>query len=180
MRALPTIFRQLLVLVLFVASTACASSIDTTAPTEDSLFGNVLIRFQDFRGGGTRLSLANEASQDRVDYYSQTRNDAGLKVTSDEIMNALVEVFEDEGFWDTARPGTAPSGASAPTEGGYTLHGILSLETSSRAGWITFRKGLTTGDLELFQSCSQAFIAIYNSTAGYQRIDNPEREGLFK
>lgn len=157
---------------------SCAGQIDTTAPTEDSHFGNVLIQFRDFRPGGALLTMANEAAVDRVDYYSEMRSSAGVKVASDEIMNALVEVFEDEGFWDSARPGNPPENTNA-TEAGMALHGVLSIEANGKKGWITFRKGLTKDELELFQTCSQAFVAIYNSTAGYQRIDNPEGDALF-
>jgi hypothetical protein len=180
MRALTrTLLRHVPVLLVALMA-ACASSPDTTGPTEESHFGNVLIRFRDFRGSETQLALANESTLDRVDYYSAERSNAGLKVTSDEIMNALVEVFENEGFWEAARPGEGPLDARAPTEGNQSLHGLLSVKTGERSGWITFRKGLAKNELELFGDLSQAFIAIYNSTAGYQRIDNPEGEALFK
>jgi len=184
MRLLTTPARPLVALILLMLAlaslAACASTPDTTSPTEESHFGSVRIQFRDFRPGGSRLALTNESAMDRVDYYSQTRREAELKVTSDEIMNALVEVFSDEGFWDSARPGQPPSGADKPREGGQELHGILSVETADRTGWITFRKGLTKDELELFQGCSQAFVAIYNATAGYQLVDNPDGDALFK
>ena len=180
-----TLIQSLLQLVpaLFLAVplallASCAGQIDTTGPTEDSHFGNVLIQFRDFRAGGARLTLANEAAINRVDYYSTMRDEAGVKVGSDEIMNALVEVFDNEGFWDSARLSDAPTATNA-SEGGVPLHGVLTVEANGKKGWITFRKGLTIKELELFQTCSQAFVAIYNNTAGYQRINNPEGEALF-
>lgn len=179
MRTLIKTLLGLMPALLFAALTSCAGQIDTTAPTEESHFGKVLVQFRDFREGGASLSMANEAAVDRVDFYSKLRSDAGVKIGSDEIMNALVEVFEEEGFWDAARPGSAPTSMGA-TEGGQPLHGVLSVEAGGKEGWITFRKGLAKDELKLFQTCSQAFIAIYNSTAGYQRIDNPDGDALFQ
>jgi hypothetical protein len=165
--------------VLSLGLSACASTPDTTAPTEASKFGAVRLQLKDFRNNQPGLGLTNEFSVNRVEYNSSLQANVSNKIASDEIINVLVETFEAEDFWTYARPGQPPSGNRRPMEGGEELHAFIYMSTGERDGWITFRRGLGKDELESFSICTKAFVAVYNSVAGFQLIDNPEGQALF-
>lgn len=126
--------------VLSLGLSACASTPDTTAPTEASKFGAVRLQLKDFRNNQPGLGLTNEFSVNRVEYNSSLQANVSNKIASDEIINVLVETFEAEDFWTYARPGQPPSGNRRPMEGGEELHAFIYMSTGERDGWITFRQ----------------------------------------
>jgi len=167
-----------LLLASLALTASCASSGDPAA-LEDSNYGPVQIRFHDYRGTQQTLTIRNETSIDRVEYYSSGQGDLGTKVASDEIVNVLMETFEAEDFWEYARPGKPPM-IVRPSEGGYELMAHFYVKTGEREGWSTIRKGLGEGETDAFRTCTNAFVAVYNEIAAFQLLDEPVDDGFFQ
>lgn len=161
--------RLLPYLLLLCVTIACAGpSTSSAAPLE----GPARVTFRDYRSA-QHLALVDAGHTDRVALYSDKRNDAALKVASDDIMSALVEFIESSDFAQYARPGAAPGGGNEWAQsievsaGGTTRH-------------ILARKNIQAGHAATFREVRDAFLATYNNIFQLQAIDAEPGDQVFK
>lgn len=128
-------------------------------------------------GTGQKLALVNPAHSDRTELYSKTipLEQAGTKVTTDEVLGATVEELERIGLFRLTRPGAAPESAAGSnpqalevTRDGATVHVLLTRESSVE-------------DKRVFRDCAYVFRDIYNATYQLQSVqDAPDWEAQKK
>jgi hypothetical protein len=114
-----------------------------------------------------RLQLIDRSMSSSADYYSQTRKleDAGTKVTSDEVLQETLDLFESKGFFDKAEHG------AAPLSGENVYLQALEVETPGRVVHMSIHKATPPKDVQLFLECQKAFVTIYNGTYQLQSVD---------
>lgn len=156
---------------LFVA-TACQSA-DTAKATKPSANGAVFVAYTDYRSS-QRLELVNESHTSRVDQYSKVGTNANRKVQSDEIVDALVEHFDQKGFGKLAQQGHAPE------QGNGRWLWSIELETAKGLSFIARPSGISVEEQAPYRDIAQAFIATYNSTYGLQAVKVNPGETPFK
>lgn len=147
---------------------ACASS--GSASGSDAL----LVTLRDFKSG-KRFELASESHTERVDYYSDARQDAARKVQSDEIMVAFAEELERQGLAGHAQPGRAPTSGA-----GDRISWGLELEQGSTTRHWLIGKGSAPDDWQAFQRCRDTFLQLYNITVSFQAVQNESGKGFFE
>jgi len=126
------------------------------------------VRFTDFRSN-LRLELVNESRTDPTAQYSQKRkaSEALTKVGHDEVVAALVERFEDQGFLKLAQPGPSP------TAGAGTWTMTLELERKEGLVHLSIGSGSSAKEREIFGLCRTDFATLYNSILGLQSVERP-------
>lgn len=142
------------------------------------------VSLSDHRTGG-RLTLVNDAQLERTGvqgataddrratYYSTTRRDAATKITTDEVMAALLDFFDDQGFERAAMEGPAPIGDSEVSQS-------LEVVVEGRARHLLGRHGMPVGEARAFGSCRDAFVALYNQTYQLQSVETRPGETIFQ
>jgi hypothetical protein len=123
------------------------------------------VHFTDFRSQ-RRLALVNESHTDPSEQYSQARKieDAMTKVGHDEVVAALIERFEEHGFFKLAEPGPAPaSGAGTWT---------MTLDVERKQGRCHMSLGGISGakEREVFALCRTDFVTLYSDILGLQAV----------
>jgi hypothetical protein len=126
-------------------------------------------------GQGARFELVGESHTDRVQYYSQARADASRKIQTDEVMDALIERLEDEGFVTHEQRGPAPDSA----RGGMITMSLEVARGGDVSHWAVGR-GSDPREHQAFLVCMNDFVELYNLTQAYQTIENPEGPGFFE
>jgi len=135
----------------------------TGPPDAPEVIAPARVRFMDYREG-TVFELVNEAHTDRVSLYSEVRSDTQTKVTSDEVMEALLEYLKDAGFSAQARLGTAPRTSDSYfwggeiEEDGVTMHMIVSDQTPPE-------------ERRMFIDCYMNHVTLWSNTFQLQRVD---------
>jgi hypothetical protein len=158
------------------------------APTRDGLGATggspARVSLQDHRTGG-RLTLVNDAhlehtgvtganaAERRAAYYSTTRRDAATKVTTDEVMDALLDHFDQEGFGSAALAGPAPPGDAAVSQS-------LEVVVDGQARHMLGRRGMALEPARTFRTCREAFVALYNQTYQLQSVETRPGEPVFQ
>lgn len=124
------------------------------------------VRFTDFRSN-RRLALVNESHTDPADQYSQRRKleDSMTKVGHDEVVAALVERFEEQGFFKLAQKGPAP------TAGAGTWTMVLEVERKDGPRHMALSTGSSAKEREVFALCRSDFVTIYSGILGLQAVD---------
>ena len=153
--------------VLLALVAACASG-GSASSTDAPGAHPIRIQYMHYTSG-QKLELIDRSLSSSADYYSKTRRleDANTKVTTDEVLQETLALFESKGFFDKAQPGASP----AAGEG--VLYQSLEVETPERFVHMTVQKGTTPADLKIFSECWQAFRLIYNETYQLQSVDRP-------
>ena len=167
----PPLHAHLLVSALLAALAglgACASA----GPRGGAQGDPVRVSFRDYRTG-TELALVNESHTDRLDLYSKQRSDASTKVAADEIVDALIEYFEDQGFYRSAREGRAPVRTDEWTQ-------AIEVETPDGAKTLLAGRASNASDAETFRESRDAFIAIYNNVYQAQAVEATPGDELFR
>jgi hypothetical protein len=146
---------------------ACASD-RTSSSTDAKQSGGHPIRIQYVHyTSGQKFELIDQSRSSATELYSKTRRleDASTKVTTDEVLQATLDLFESKGFFDKAEHGASP----ASGQGVF----LQSLEVETPDHWVhmSVQRGSTQPDLKLFTECKQAFIGIYNDTYQLQSVD---------
>jgi hypothetical protein len=163
-------FQPLLCGLLGVALSACASP-DASAAEESHAV--LLVTLHDFKTG-ERFELASESHTDRVEYYSDERDDAARKVVNDEIMAAFVGELGSQGFTARARTGRAPRiGTGEVIRWGLEIDG-----DTNQAHWLV-GTGSRPDEWQAFQRCRDMFLELYNFTVSYQAVENASGKGYF-
>ena len=113
-----------------------------------------------------RLNLVNEAHTDPVEYYSQKRPSASTKITSNEVLTAMLDYFNDLGFAEHAVEGYAPRVGAAGE--------VLSIEVETQSGvrHLMYAQGQSQPALRTFVDCQRAWLEIYNLTQQAQVVSN--------
>ena len=120
------------------------------------------------------FELASESHTDRVAYYSRLRQDAARKVARDEVMDALADELDDQGFADHSQEGRAPS------RGGTLISWSFEIGRGERIDHWAIGNGSDVDERLAFHECRNVFVQIYNLTTSFQAIENPDGGHLFK
>lgn len=123
---------------------------------------------------GQELELVSEAHTTRLEQYSEVRADANRKVQTDEVMQALVKVLDDYGFYKYAQEG------SFPAEGAGRYAWALQIERPDGAVHVLAHPGLSPEAVKDLQRYMIAFVDTYNATYGLQAVDVEPGEEVFK
>jgi hypothetical protein len=124
------------------------------------------VRFTDFRSN-RRLALVNQSHTDPSELYSQKkkREDSLTKVGHDEVVAALVERFEEHGFFKTAEAGPAPAAGA----GAWTM--ALEVERKDGPRHMCLGAGSSAKEREVFTLCRTDFVTLYSSILGLQSVE---------
>ena len=119
------------------------------------------------------FELVSESHTNRVEYYSHERADAARKIQSDEVMDALVDELDSQGFEEFAQPGRAP------TRRNEIVSQAIEIERGDATEHWAVGKGSAAAERLRFRDCMLAFVELYNLTASYQAITNPDGSQIF-
>jgi hypothetical protein len=124
------------------------------------------VHFTDSRSQ-RRLALVNESHTDPSEQYSQRRKaeDAMTKVGHDEVVAALLERFEEHGFFKLAESGPAPSA------GAGTWNMTLEVERKDGLRHMALGAASTSAQRECFTLCRTDFVQLYSSILGLQAVE---------
>lgn len=125
--------------------------------------GPARVRFMDYRQG-TVFELVNEAHTDRVALYSELRTNTETKVTSDEVMDALLDYLRDAGFREKARVGVAPRSSDTLSWGGE-------IEEDGVSMYMIVGDATATKDRQMFVDCYMNHVTLWSNTFQLQRVD---------
>ncbi len=154
---------RLTTLLLCLLSTACASSGYSVAKNEP-------IEIAFYQAGQRHFTLVNEAHTNRLELYSKISNNASTKVATDEIMDTLLDYFDEQGFFELATSG----GTHESSEGRALVFqgrgGTLNLSANSSS---------SQAQLKAFNSCGKAFIDVWNNIFAPQSVRNTQGESVF-
>jgi len=151
-------------IVLAALGAACASS--KSAAAAGGHGRAIRVKFVDFRSG-QNLELVDQSHTDRSELYSKKvrLEDAGTKVTTDEILEETLSYFRDRGFFGRTQPGASP----ATNEGVWSAS--LEIETPDGTVHANLGKSSTPAERQAFLECAKAFADVYNSTYQLQAVD---------
>ena len=168
-----TQLRSILALLSLALLGACNSSTSARANERSGTDGAATrVLLKQFEKG-MRFELVSEAHTDPLEYYSTPRDDASLKIQTNEVMEALLEVMEDSGFARHAQPGSAPS------RGNEYMNWCFEVERDgAKEHWAVGTRS-ELAELQRFGECRDAFLQLYNVTAAYQAVDNESGERIF-
>jgi len=113
------------------------------------------------------FGIVNESHTDRTELYSsrQPLDKATTKVSPDEVVDAIVEYFRDEGFFAIAQSGSAPRNPPAGASQ------ILEVSLPEGPYFAVMQPGVSADFVAKFQTCSKALLDVYNSTMQLQAVD---------
>ncbi len=113
------------------------------------------------------LELVNESHSDRSDTYSNTvpLANATRKVTTDEVLDEVIEQYKKGGFFEHATPGSAPS------DGPANVGKAIEVEDGGKTVTWLVQKSAAKADRELFGRCTSLFGTVYNNTYQLQSVD---------
>lgn len=147
---------------------ACSSpkSSAATEPKPANTGRPVEIRYLAVNGNKTFV-LLNESHTSRTELYSSRLplDAATAKVSTDEVVDATVDYFREQGYFQAAQKGAMP--AKAPP--GVTQ--ILAVTTVDGPVFFALRPGAPTAEARTFQTCAKAFFDVYNNTVQLQSVD---------
>ncbi len=143
---------------------ACGTTSGSRAAEAPANTRPLRVRFVDWRSGQS-LVLVDQSHTDRTKLYSSKRplEEAGTKVTTDEVLEETLKFFREQGFFARAQSGAVTAGAGA----------VQSLEVETPDGIVHLDLGQNTGatDVKLFRQCRLNFAALYNSIYQLQSVD---------
>jgi hypothetical protein len=132
------------------------------------------VSFVDYRTG-VRMTLVNEAHSDPVELYSEvrTRATANIKVISNEVMTAMIDHFDDQGFNTWAQRGYAPA------RGRQGELQSFEVETPGTTSFLVTTGGKDAA-AETFRECRTAFLQVQQLTRQVQAVTNDGSEVIFE
>jgi hypothetical protein len=148
---------------------ACAA---TPGASVDGVGAPARVTFSELRNGVT-MTLVNESHSDPLALYSQVRNRPGPKVTTDEVMAAMLDHFEDEGWGRFASAGAAVA---------ITPETYQTLEVDSDGHTTHLLNGPRTPEEArgAFRRCLLAFLQVQELTQQNQAVSNSRGTGIFR
>lgn len=158
-----------LVALMPASLAGCASpSGSSSARTGDRL----RVTLKDYKSGAY-WELVSESHTDRLEYYSTERTGAARKVQTDEVMDALIDELDAQGYDDHAQDGRAPSA------GGEVITRALEVdENGDVTHWIVGR-GVAPEAWQRFNVCVNQFLQLYNLSASFQTVRNDRGHAFF-
>ncbi len=138
-------------------------SLAATAPAEPAR-----ISLRDYRTG-VYLALMSGSDEERIEYYSNMRDDAVTKVQDPEILAAMIQVFDDEGLGSLAQSGPAPAVGGDATK-------ALEVRQGDRIRHLVRRPDMKREDTLVFDEYVMGFQAVYNETYALQAVDSTSTE----
>ena len=164
--------RTVLCCALALLAQACQSSSSSGEP-KPSPNGPLLVSYTDYRSAQV-LELVNESHTGRVEQYSKTSDSANRKVQSDEIVDALIEHLDDEGYSKLSQAGHAPS------KGDGRWLWSIEIERTGGSTYVAMPAGLTPEQKAPYRALWDSFLATYNATYGLQAVKVKTGETPFK
>lgn len=164
--------RATFVFVLCLATAVAAGCTSSGAPNRASADSaataakgeSVRMTINDYRSGAT-FELVNRSHTDALDQYSKISSSASRKVQDDELMTALRDYLEDEGFEKLAHSG------SAPTFSKDTKAWTLELADAKGTRHVVATPQTPIEDMKAMRKLLDAVLATYNETQGWQAVD---------
>jgi hypothetical protein len=157
----------LLALGLLVLASACSASGSGSGPSRPAKTGEALrVRYLAY-ASGQKLELVNDSHSDRTAVYSSTKRleDAFVKVTTDEVLDETIANFKQNGFFESAVPGSAPLTAA---EG---VSQALEVEKGGQTSFWAIAKTAGEADRKRFIECAKLFTFVYNNTYQLQSVE---------
>lgn len=130
------------------------------------------VRFFEYRSAHT-MTVVNESHTDRVQLYSEKRDEASTKVARDEVMEALIERVRKVGFANYAEEGPAPATSSQWSQG-------IEVKTDKGTHHMLVGPGVDRGAANAFRQSREAFLGIYNNIFGAQSVNVGQDEKIFE
>jgi hypothetical protein len=158
---------RLLLATLGLLLAGCAS----TSSTDPDL--TLRVTLKDYMGGN-RFELVSQSQDERVAYYSQVRGSADRKFQTHEVMDALVNELERQGFTDFSQAGGAPS------QGGAVITRALEIQKGDEVQHWVVGQGSEQDERAQFLGCVDTFVQLYNLTQSFQAIRNEKGSELFE
>lgn len=159
--------------LLTLACSGTSGSVGTDGNLEWKSGEPARVRLTDARKGLLVFELRNDAHSDRVEFYSESRDDATTKVTTDEVMDELLSYLKDQAFGRLAVDGTARGGA-------WTIEVEVGQPGATRVSHVAVDQSTPQKDLERLQACRAAIFYIYNNTFQAQTIQNEDGRFFFE
>ena len=166
-------FLSLLASSLCALVVGCASSSSGSGGASAEEGERMRVTLRDYKGGNV-FELVSESHTSRVDYYSEARSDASRKIQTDEVMEVLIKELEKQGLKKHRQEGRAPS------QGGAVISWGIEVEEGPQTDHWVVGKGSAVDEIQAFNECRNAFLQLYNITASYQAIENPEGKQIFQ
>jgi hypothetical protein len=163
--------RSLILLSIGLLLPACGSTGTSEYSKADITGIPMTIKLIDYRSGLT-VGLVNDSHSDRLAEYSEERNDAGIKVASDEIVATTIEYIEDQGYGKYAMRGLAPLRSTAYSK-------CLEIDDPQGVRYMAITDGSTDDEKIVMQNSLVQLMSVYNLVYGAQRVNNPSGAGLF-
>lgn len=160
--------REIAVLALLLACSACASSksdeSEASSAVADAAAGvPVRVAVLEYQHS-VRIELVNNSHTDKLEQYSEIRPDASRKVQDDDVMAALLEYLDQEGFSRLAVPGLAPAMGSRLTTW------ALEIETPTSKRHILGSALTIAEDKREALKMKTAVVQLFNATRGWQAV----------
>ncbi|HEV8113825.1 MAG TPA: hypothetical protein VGR31_13700 [Planctomycetota bacterium] len=151
-------------LLALLALGACSSAGASKAGDAPVSTRPLRVHFVDWRSG-QKLTLVDQSHTDRSKLYSSARSldEAGTKVTTDEVLEETLKFFKDQGFFEHARAGAAAGGGDTAQS--------LEVETPDATVHMDLGRTTTAGDQRIFRTCRDNFAALYNNVYQLQSVD---------
>jgi hypothetical protein len=142
------------------------------------------VDFRDYRTG-VHLVIVNDShlavgsteganpQERRAEFYSETRAEAKTKVASDEIMDALLDYFDDAGLPEGAAAGYAPAGSEHASQS-------IEVRAGEKVYHVLGRRDMPVKEARALRESVVAFNQIYNSLYQLQAVDATPGAQLFK
>ncbi|TDJ68093.1 MAG: hypothetical protein E2O39_13650 [Planctomycetota bacterium] len=168
------------VLSLALAMLGCASPASHTAPVVGQ---PAEVRFYDSRTG-LHMAIVNDShlarlgvqggnpNDRRVAFYSETSNEAGPKVITDEMLAGLINYLDEAGFERLAVAGPIAEGESGSVS--------LEITTGPAVRHAVRHRGMSAKDAKSFNELVMAFYQTYNAIPQYQAYTRQSAEKIFQ
>ena len=127
------------------------------------------ITMRDYRNG-LKIELVNAAFDDRVSYYSSTREvgEAGRKFAEDVHVDGMVDYLRDRGWRKWSQDG------NAPRDGANVITSSIELERGGETSHWKIGDGSESESRLAFIEAKQVFMVLYQETPGFQAIENTD------
>ena len=103
------------------------------------------------------------------------------KVSPDEVLLGVSQLFDELDFWDYARPGTPPdTGETRPEDGGMPVPLAIVYTDATRSGWLPMRAGQNGEELAVAAELVSNFTALWNRIEDYHGVYNTRGDRVFQ
>jgi hypothetical protein len=115
---------------------------------------------------GRRWELRSESHTPPVELYSDSRRNADIKITGDEVVAALVAYMEREGFGAHARDGRAPGNPPGGAQRAFEI------EVAGRTRHFVHLPEAPRETRLAFVQLTRRFLELYNEVQSFQTVED--------